>query len=101
MATTPDQNTQWVACAAVNIALRRLATNLAAHLAGVPLVDGRPHGSGRDMAARLLGDIVNDAPLDLNWTDLDPGAYDADEAQRIALEMLGDIIADIRRDALL
>lgn len=97
----PSQNTQWVACAAVNMALRHLATNLAAYLGGVPRIDGRADEAGREAAIRLLAGTVDDPSLAENWTDLEPGDYDADEARRIALEMLGDILDEIRTSAVL
>lgn len=92
----PSLATQWVACANANLILVKLATNLASYLA---------HPSDRDTESpiavvnRLLGNVVLENDFHQNLTDVKRGQFDPDAAERLAMQMIGDALADIRRYA--
>lgn len=96
----PDQNTQWVACAMVNAALKDLAVNLAAYLASdVPQADGLPRPENTQLVRHLLDLAIHNVALSVDFTDLTRDQFDADRAKSLALEMMAEIDASIRSAA--
>lgn len=94
----PTQNDQWVACAMANAALRTLATNLATYLATeVPAVDGLPRPENPQLVRDLINLAVDNVTDFIDATDLERTQFDADTAKRVAIEMMQDASAEIRR----
>lgn len=95
----PDQNTQWVACAMANMAVRDLCAGLAARLMRLPEPPGHPE-VGDEQRIRDLCDLAVDTVTSYgNLTDLDPDKFDLDIAKRVAIEMVEDASAEIRNAA--
>lgn len=84
----PSLETLYVGTTMALIATQRLAANLAAYLAGVPIVDGRPVEDGAATVRTLLEQMAL-AELDPLVTDLNDGEFDAELAKSIALDTIG------------
>ena len=99
---TPSQNDQWVACAAVNQAIEKFAVNLASYLVDArinPPEIAKPD-DGEKLIEKLMADMIGSDMLTENVTDLPAGAFNRDEAARVALEQIGDFVRLVRRQAL-
>lgn len=92
----PSIETQFVAEAMAGLVMERLATNLAAYLAQSV---SQPGEEGRETVIRLMAKAI-ETPLDPDITDLTRNQFDADEAQSIALDKIGEALATIREIAL-